>query len=200
MLKVYLRAFEEDDVKHVNKWRNDKHVQSLTCGHFRYVSSMMERKWVESKMLNNTSDVYLAICLNDGSNRMIGYVSINRISYIDRKAHWGGIVIDSDFQSDFDCLIDSINLVLQHAFDDLNLHRLTGSCLSEHKASRSMMEMMGFTCEGVERESIYKNGEYHNIVLYSLLDTEYYSCVRDNGYTKDVIFQRLLASKKHNRR
>lgn len=197
MSKVFLRAFEEGDVKLVNEWRNNRRVQSLTCGHFRYVSSAMEKNWVENKMLNNVTDVYLAICLNDSSKKMIGYASINQINYLDRKAHWGGIVIDSTFQSDFDCLIDSIKLILQHAFDDLNLHRLTGSCISEHKASQSMMEMMGFSCEGIERDSLYKNGTYHNIHLYSLLDEEYYSYVRENGYTRDSIFQRLLTIKKN---
>ncbi len=68
MKSIFFRAFEDGDYLIINKWRNDPQLQALTGGVFRYVSSEMEREWVHRKMLDNTQDHYLAICLNDECN------------------------------------------------------------------------------------------------------------------------------------
>lgn len=197
MSKVYLRALEPEDFVLINIWRNSRELQALTCGHFRYVSKLIEKKWVESKAASNEKDVYLAICSTEAPHHMIGYASLNDVNHLDRKAHWGGIVIDPDYHHDFDYLLDSVLLILQHAFDDLNLNRLTGSCLSEHKASRRMMEMACFICEGEERQSIYKNATYHNVLKYSILASEYYENLSCGAYEKAEMLKRLVNIKKN---
>jgi RimJ/RimL family protein N-acetyltransferase len=69
---IFLRAFESGDYLLINKWRNDPDVQRMTGGLIKFVSSEMEKEWVHNKMLNNSKDIYLAICLNDESQKMIG--------------------------------------------------------------------------------------------------------------------------------
>lgn len=41
-------------------------------------------------MMDNRKDIYLAICLNDDSRKMVGYVSVNNIDYLNRTAVGGG--------------------------------------------------------------------------------------------------------------
>lgn len=197
MKSVFLRAFEKEDFYLINKWRNSRNIQQLTCGHFRFVSSEMERNWVQEKMLNNTRDVYLSICRNDSSQRMIGYTSINDINHLDRKARGGGIVIHDDEEPTGEYLIDASLLKLQHVFDDLNLHRYTGSCLEEHTSSRLMMEMLGYKYEGCERDAIYKNGRFHNVLHFSLLSTEYYKMLNNDEYSVSAIRKRLLSARRN---
>jgi len=192
---VYLRAFESGDYKIINKWRNNQQLYSKTVGMFRYVSSEMEKAWVESKMMSNAKDAYFAICLNDGSDKMVGYTSINDIDHINRKAHGGGIVIDPEYQSG-DVLIDTNLLGFHHVFDNLGMHRYTGSCLECHTDSRIMMEMMGYKLEGIERESQYKFHKYNNLCKYSLLDSEYYELLNSGGYSELSIAKRVRALRK----
>lgn len=196
MKSVYLRAFEPDDYLVINTWRNDCEVQRMTCGHFRYVSSEMEKNWVHQKMMENSQNVYLAICRNDTSCQMIGYTSINNINHMDRSAHGGGMVLKEDSQRSGEYLLDAFLLKTQHVFDDLNIHRISGSCLESHISSRLMMEMMGYTLEGVERDAVYKHGRFHNVVRYSLLSTEYYDFVNSGGYSESAIGKRLLNARK----
>lgn len=196
MRNIFLRAFEPEDYLTINKWRNDPKVQEKTCGHFRYVSTQMEKAWVTDKMMNNSKDIYLAICLNDDSKQMVGYTSLNDIDHVNRKVHWGGIVIDDNFQ-DGSILIDTFLLVAQHAFDNLGIHRLTGRCLDHHVNSRCMMEMFGFKLDGIERESVYKLHQYHNVCFYSILEGEYYDLLSSDGYSELAIAKRSKASMKN---
>lgn len=194
-LSVYLRAFEPEDYKLINTWRNDYDIQSLTCGHFRYVSTEMEKDWANTQMLNNRENVYLAIVLNDGSDKMIGYTSINNINHIDRKAHGGGIVIGDKGARGAEILTDTFFLIFKHAFYDLNLHRFTGACLEEHTQSRLMMETMGMKLEGMEYESICKMGRYHNVCKYAILSNDYYRMLKNDDFLMKGYLKRFKTAK-----
>lgn len=194
-LSVYLRAFEADDYKFINIWRNNYNIQSLTCGHFKYVSTEMEKNWANAQMLNNKENVYLAIILNDGSDKMIGYTSINNINHIDRKANCGGIVLGDRESSGADVLTDTFFLLFRHAFCDLNLHRFTGGCLEEHTQSRLMMETMGMKLEGLEYDSIFKMGKFHNLCKYVILSDTYYKMLENNDFSMKEYLKRFKNAK-----
>lgn len=194
-LSIYLRAFEPDDYKLINTWRNDYGLQSLTCGHFRYVSTEMEKTWVNAQILNNKDNIYLAIILNDGSDKMIGYTSINDINHFDRKARGGGIVIADKPSTSAEILTDTFILLFRHVFDDLNLHRFTGACLEEHKQSRLMMETVGMKMEGMEYDSICKMGKFHNICKYVILSDDYFRMVENGEFTMKSFMKRYKQAK-----
>ena len=175
---IYLRAFEPEDYILINKWRNDKDLQNLTGGSFRYVSSEMERSWVLDKIMHNTENVYLAICLNNDSKLMIGYLSINGINHLHRTADCGSILIGDRKYRNGIFLIDAFLQMYVLVFDSLNINRFTGLCLSNHKSSILMMEMLGMKGEGRIRESIFTNGVYCDQLLFSILRTEYYEMLK----------------------
>lgn len=186
---VYLRPFIISDTEKINKWRNDEEIQRLTCGRFRYVSLEIEKNWVLSKMTNNTSEEYFAICLNDGSDELIGYFSIRDIDHYNRKCHFAGIVLDKEFQEGF-YMIDANLLAMKYAFIHLGMNRITGRCLEEHKVSRVMLEMMGYKLEGIEKDSIYKYHTYHNVCNYALLYSDYIHMVNNGEYMLSKISKR----------
>src|SRR3954468_11809410 len=91
--RVFLRAFEYSDLEFVNKLRNRDDLYKHTCGNKYYISSEYDKKWIEDKIFNNTTQIYLVICLID-NNSPIGYLSLNDIDHINKKAQWGGIIVD----------------------------------------------------------------------------------------------------------
>lgn len=195
---VFLRAFEPEDYVLINKWRNDFDVQRNILGRFRYVSSEIEKNWVLSKATNNQTDVYLAICINDDSESMIGYTSINDIDYVNRKAEWGGIVMAGDNHNSKQ-LTDAILLIFDYAFVDMSLHRLTGAFLDYHKNAFYMNQMMGLKIEGVEKDSVFKNQEYHDLYKVAILHNEYFDLLNSGGYEDRAIRARLLQITKEQR-
>lgn len=169
---IYLRGFQEDDFKQINVWRNDPEIQRLVSTSFKYVSEAIEREWVRNKMMDNRRDIYLAICLKE-NDKMIGYVSVNSIDYINRSAEGGGIILDKEYQDGIARYEVGV-LIRELVFDHLNINRYEGRCLVEHTASRIVMEATGYKLEGIIRKSVYKDGRYHDQCIYSLLREDYY--------------------------
>ena len=196
---ITLRPFREDDYLVINKWRNDYHVQKLTGGPIRFVSLEIEKNWVKSKMQDNIRDIYLAICLNDDSQRMIGYISLNQIDHLNKSADAGGTVIGDKEYQDGQAVFEALNIVLEYAFDQLNLNRISADCLPEHYLAPYSLGAFGFVKEGTKREALYKNGKYHNIDFYSLLRSDYERLRLENRYTLRNLVKECIKLKKQSK-
>jgi len=192
---VFLRAFEPDDYLLINKWRNDSGIQKLTGGTFRYVSLEREKTWVHNKMMNDSKDMYFAICLNDSSKKMIGYSSLNNIDYIHKTTSGAGTVIGEKEYQDGNAYIDALLELFDYAFNELNLNRIQCECLCEHNAAYRLLLSFGFILEGTLRQVIYKHGRYHNQYILSLLKEEYDGILVNDGYTMTNILKRLRKTK-----
>jgi RimJ/RimL family protein N-acetyltransferase len=169
---VYLRMIEPKDAELTYKWHNDYEMQKMTCGPIRFVSMEIEKNWVVSKTSSNARDIYLSICLNE-TDEMIGLISINDIDLLNQKCVCGGIVIGNKEYRDGVAYREALKIMRTYVFEQLNMNKLTGSCLEEHILSRADMESAGYKLEGVLRNDVYKNGRFHNVLRYSLLREEY---------------------------
>lgn len=193
---VYLRAFRLEDAELINKWRNDEKLLEKTCGRFRYVGIEMEKAWVNNKIMNNSHEEYFAICLNDGSDKMIGYMCIREIDLYNRKANADGIVIDPEYH-DGQYMVDANILLLDYVFRHIGVNRLEASCLESHITSRVMMESLGYQLESIERESLYLNHEYKNVCRYALLYSDYKEMLDTDQYSIKQIAKKAIAAKRN---
>lgn len=191
---IYLRLLEPGDYETTYKWRNDYSIQKMTCGPVRYISKEMEKNWALNKSLDNTHNIYLAICLIE-NDEMIGWYSINNIDYLNRKCHCGGVVIGDKKYRDGVAYQEAGKLAFHYIINELNMNRVTGSCLKEHVLSRAEMEASGWTLEGIERQAIYKNGQYHDIYHYAILRDEYINYLK-NGDDETKILRLAKIAKR----
>lgn len=169
--RVCLRAFEYGDLPFLNKIRNDPVLFSKTCGTKYFISSEWDKKWVEDKIFNNKYQLYLMICLSENLTP-IGYICAINIDYINRKAQWGGIVIDTSY-SRKGYGTESAHLLLNYLFCELGMHMICGHWREDHTASLKMAEKLGFRVDGTLRDYVYREGRYHNVKLLSILRSEY---------------------------
>ncbi|OZM57574.1 GNAT family N-acetyltransferase [Lottiidibacillus patelloidae] len=65
-------------------------------------------------------------------------------------------------------------LVLQYAFEELELHRVDLRVLEYNKRAIRCYEKCGFIQEGIEREGALIEGKYETDVFMSILDREYF--------------------------
>lgn len=171
-MEIYFRAFEIEDYKSINKWRNDSEIQELTCGNMLFISPEMEKKWVEEKILNNQKNIYLGICLKK-TNELIGYYSINDIDHKNMKAIWGGIVIGKKELWGKNIATIAAEMMLKYVFEELNINCYWGFVLAENQASRKMLKKLGFNEIGVLAESLFKHGRMQDQVIVSMLKSDY---------------------------
>jgi len=169
--RVYLRAFEFSDLQTLNKLRNNAEIYSFTAGNKYFISSEYDMKWIEDKIFNNKQQLYLGICLAQ-NKQLIGYLSIINIDFQNRKAEWGGILIDPEHINN-GYATEAAKLMINHVFAELNINRFYGFWLEENNASLRMAEKLGFKKEGVIRDFVFKKNSYHNALLLSILKSEY---------------------------
>lgn len=178
-MRIYLRAFEPDDYKLISLWRHDSDMNQLVCGNRLFISSEREKKWVESKLFDDSKDIYCAICLVD-TDVMIGYISIINIDLRNRKAEWGGVTIGDKSMWGKGYASEAAKLMLQYVFYEMPINKFQARVLDDHKVTTKMMYSLGFKKDGVFRDDVFKNGEFHDIDLYSMLRSEYI----ENGANK----------------
>lgn len=171
-MRIYLRAFEIDDYKLISQWRHDEEINNLVCGNRYFISSEREKKWVEQKIFDDRDNIYCAVCLKE-DNTMIGYISIIRIDLRNRKAEWGGVTIGDKTMWGKGYATEAAKLMLQYVFNELPINKFQACVLDSHKVTEKMFSTLGFTKDGVFRQEVYKDGQFHDIYLYSMLRDEY---------------------------
>lgn len=192
---VYFRTFEEEDAEFIYKWMNDDDLLELSVGLNRKICKDEAVDWVKARMLHNPYQVWWAICAID-SSKIIGYMSLTDIHYINSSANFSGIVIgDNDYRDGF-AWIESYLFVYEYAFEKLNLNRVYGSYVSDHKVTNVMGNLMCGVYEGTLRQAIFKNGRYHDVITGSLLKEEYYQHKRSGDYEMKSMLKRLRELKK----
>lgn len=68
---------------------------------------------------------------------------------------------------------DAAGRLVQYAFEDRNLRRLSARCGSFNEASVGLLESIGFQREGTLRQAAWFRGEYHDMYWYGLLRDEW---------------------------
>lgn len=192
---VYLRLLEPEDYVNTYRWRSDMEMQSSIGGPVRFISKEMERNWAQKVSLDNTHNLYLAVCLIE-NDQMIGWFSINDIDYRNRKCFCGGVVIGEKEYRDGIAYTEAGDLAFQYALKELNMNRFTGECLKEQVMSRAVMEASYWKLEGIEREAIFKNGEYHDICHYAILRSEYFEHLNNGDYGDENFFRNVSKAAK----
>ncbi len=188
---IYFRSFEEKDADLIYKWMNDDNLKKFSVGLNRRICREEALDWVKARMKHDLFQVWWAICSKD-NDTLIGYTYLSNIHYINSSANFGGLIIGDPNYKDGTAWIESYMFVLEYAFERLNLNRLYGTYIEEHPATGAMQEATFFKVEGILRESIFKNGKFHNEVMTSLLASDYYDHLNSGDYNYHTILKRLL--------
>lgn len=64
-------------------------------------------------------------------------------------------------------------LLINHSFEELDLRKVEINVARENLKSKAIPERLGFTAEGTIRNYEYLNGEYHDRIIYGLLQNEW---------------------------
>ncbi|WP_368744800.1 GNAT family N-acetyltransferase [Desertibaculum subflavum] len=69
-------------------------------------------------------------------------------------------------------MAESLQVVVDFAFDELRLHRIAAACLPDNDASRGVLAKAAFRAEGLARGYLNINGSFADHALYGILATD----------------------------
>jgi RimJ/RimL family protein N-acetyltransferase len=175
-IRVYLRAFEPDDYILLHEWRKNDEIFGFYRGVIKYSSSLNEKIWVEER-IKDKDNVSCAICLKN-TDEFIGCSFLNSIDLINRSAR-GGTFIGSKQHIGKGFGMEGRLIMLHHAFYDWGLERVWALVHEYNLNSIKMHEKCGYIKEGVLRNSSYKAGKFHNVIIMSVLRNEFEEVLKE---------------------
>lgn len=169
---VLLRPVRRSDISYFLKWFNDPEViQYLEL--YLPMTEMYEEKFIEELGTTRAkSDVILVIeAIEGASTRPIGNCGLHEINPKDRKATFGIVIGEKDYWSKT-YGTEAARLMINYGFQQLNLHRISSSAFGFNERSIKFHKKVGFREEGRLLQAIFKNGQYHDLVLFGILREE----------------------------
>jgi len=164
--KLYLRALEENDLegKYLD-WLNDYEVTKyMESGIFPNTRKHMEDYFNEVGRSSN--NVLLAI-IDKKTEKHIGNVRLGPINWIHRTSFLGIMIGEKGFWGK-GYATEALKLVVDYAFNRLNLHKISAGMNASNEASTRAYEKAGFEVEGRRKEELYVDGRYHDGIIMGL--------------------------------
>jgi RimJ/RimL family protein N-acetyltransferase len=173
--KVRLREIERSDLATINGWRANRELAAQLGAPFRHVALTVDEKWYEQYLATRANNVRLAICVGDGAP--VGAVYLLGIDWTIRAAEFA-IWIGAAGAQGRGIGEAATRLMLDHAFNDLNLGRIYLTVLRDNERALGLYRKLGFVQEGVLRRAAFKAGRYHDMILMALLREEIHRASR----------------------
>jgi ribosomal-protein-serine acetyltransferase len=101
---------------------------------------------------------------------LIGCIDLHQIDWLNGNARIG-YWLDKDYTG-HGIMSRAVRLLVEYAFEALDLHRIEIHVATENHRSRRIPERLGFTMEGVLRQVQRMRGAYYDHALYTLLRDE----------------------------
>jgi RimJ/RimL family protein N-acetyltransferase len=169
--EVRLRPVEREDLPRFVEWFSDPEVRRY-LGIALPFSLAQEERWFEDlqERLEKQELVVLTIETSEGAH--IGNISLMDINWKDRYAELGITIGDKDYWNQ-GYGTDATRTMLRVAFNDMNLHRVFLRVHADNARGIRCYEKVGFQREGTLRESVFRAGAYRDMVLMSILASEF---------------------------
>jgi len=166
---VKLRAMGPADADALWRWNHDPQVMRWMDDTYAQPVERV-RKWLEERPRNAYGDLLLGIeALADG--QLIGLVMLHDADpekgiakldiYLGEKAYWGR-----------GYATDAVRTICRYGFEDMRLHKVTLTVVTENHAARRVYEKVGFVEEGRLRQVFRRDGKWYDMFTMGLLAGE----------------------------
>lgn len=170
--RIRLRAPEREDIPSFVRWLNDPEVRSGLL-QFLPMSMAAEENWFDDMMKRPQAEHPLCIEIQtEGSWRLIGNLAFFNFDWRVRSAEVG-ILIGEKACWDQGYGTEAMQLLLQHGFMTLNLNRISLWVFANNPRAIRAYEKAGFQLEGRQRQGMFKNGAYIDVLLMGVLKDDY---------------------------
>lgn len=167
----YLRSLDVEDADIFYSWSRDREVTLYSLSAYAYPQSKSDiEKWLLS-INSSAKNVSFGIC-NKDNDQLIGYAGLSSISTLNRSGEYFILIGEKEYWGK-GVGTSITKVVTDYAIRTLGLHRVQLTACSLNQAAIKAYCKAGYQHEGVMRQSGFRNGEFVDKVLMSVLSTEW---------------------------
>lgn len=166
--RLILRSFRRDDFNAVHSYGSNLDVVRYTTfgpnteqDTRDFITRSIAEVNAEPRLNYNYAVVYKS------DNRLIGGVGVMIASLENRSAELGYVFHKDAWGHGY--ATEAARALLDLAFGHLNMHRVFARCFAENAASENVMKKLGMQYEGRMRDDIWRNGAWHDVLIYAIL-------------------------------
>jgi RimJ/RimL family protein N-acetyltransferase len=172
--RLRLRSFELSDLDEIIKHWNNMELRNLVGSADRGpVSITDEEEWIKQTWKQRQEKTGFTFAVETISDKkLIGGTSLFNFNWLSRSAVFGISIYDpKNWGKAYGQ--EPTNLVLDFAFNNLNLNRVELYAFDFNKRAQKCYKNVGFTEVGRKRKSRYIDGEYRDEVVMDIMKDEW---------------------------
>lgn len=159
---IELVPIEIEDLKILNKWKNDEEVFKYLGGGYRPTSISQQKNWIE-KLVENTSENQRYMILSEEKEK-IGFIGLYGISAIHRTADLGIYIGEKDYRGK-GIATRAFKALEKYAKEYLNVRKIKLEVVKENEPAVKLYQKLDFYICGEYKQERYIKGEYKDVVL-----------------------------------
>jgi len=168
---IYLRLAKEFDLDDYYDFLQDTEMIQLTGSQKSFDRKEIAAWLNKIGVLNSDERVDLLIFLKE-TNELLGEVVLNEIDTVNRSANIR-IGIQGARHRGKGYGTQAMLLMLHYGFNTLNLHRIDLGVYAFNPRAIHVYEKLGFKREGLQRDVLYMNGKFHDMITMSMLEDDF---------------------------
>lgn len=164
--RAVLKDIQYEDLLLVLNWRNQNHIRNVMYNS-DYISIKQHLAWYE-RLLKNEKAISKLFYFDSVP---YGIVNINELNPINRSCEWGFYIGELNASRGMGTVLGYT--ALNYIFDELKLRKVNASVLENNPRSKHFHEKLGFSHDVTLREHIFKEGQFMDVNVYSILHEEW---------------------------
>lgn len=172
--RIRLTAIDNNDLPQFAEWLSDFGLQRLVNPGMSFPhdsdSFLDPEGWFQSDLKNEKSQIFALRTLAD--NLFIGTTAIVNLDMFAHHAEIGINIAHPDYRSK-GYGYEAMSLTICYGFEQLNLNRLYLRVMSFNERAIRIYEKLGFQHEAQERETVFHDGRYFDMMMMGMLRAEW---------------------------
>lgn len=167
--RIYLRELNEEDAsQNYRNWLNDPEVNKFLE---TKKTTIIELKEYIKEKKDNPNCLFLGIFLKD-TKEHIGNIKLEPIDFENKEATLGILIGTKTYWGRSICT-EAVKLLVNYAFNDLNMDRITLGVISENKAAIKCYIKAGFEIDKIEHRTIQHGEKSYDKVIMCIEQSNY---------------------------
>lgn len=160
-----LRPIEEKDLHTVLTWRNSDHIRKYMYND-HIITSEEHLAWFQ-RLQETNNTIYLVFEWNGIPHGMVSFLDID---YKNKKCLWGFYLGIDNPKKGLGYTMGRLGIT--YAFENLGMRKICGEVFAFNDRSIGFHKKLGFVQEGYLKSHVFKEGNYQDIILFSLFKEE----------------------------
>ena len=172
---VLFRPIKSTDLEQLLAWRNDRAIWKW-CRQSSLITPAQHQKWYEKQGIDKSMRMYLIYntdrspAMGDVKETSLGVCGLTSIDHVNAAAEFSLYIDPQQHRQGYGKT--ALKQLLNLGFDNLNLNHIWGESFDGNPAM-GMFESLGMKKEGTRREFYYRDGEYIDCHLFSILKEQW---------------------------